>query len=69
LLLGGVKNRLLRVVFGAAGLIIPCALLFTGTPFALVGGAYIIMAAFIVRSLPASVRAGVAALQQIDPIH
>jgi iron(III) transport system permease protein len=36
-------------------------------PFAMVGGAYIIMAAFIVRSLPASVRSGVAALQQIDP--
>jgi iron(III) transport system permease protein len=36
-------------------------------PFALVGGAYIIMAAFIIRSLPASVRAGVASLQQIDP--
>ncbi len=35
--------------------------------FAMVGGAYIIMAAFIVRSLPASVRSGVAALQQIDP--
>jgi iron(III) transport system permease protein len=67
LLLGGIKNRSLRVIFGAAGLIIPCALSFIGTPFALVGGAYIIMAAFIVRSLPASVRAGVAALQQIDP--
>jgi iron(III) transport system permease protein len=33
----------------------------------MVGGAYVIMAAFIVRSLPASVRSGVAALQQIDP--
>jgi hypothetical protein len=31
-----------------------------------VGGAYIIMAAFIVRSLPASVRSGIAALQQIE---
>ena len=40
---------------------------FMEMPFALVGGAYIIMAAFIVRSLPASVRAGVASLQQIDP--
>jgi iron(III) transport system permease protein len=40
---------------------------FIGIPFALVGGAYIIMAAFIIRSLPASVRAGVASLQQIDP--
>jgi iron(III) transport system permease protein len=67
LLLIGVKNRTMRMVFGSIGLIIPCALLFTGTPFLLVGGAYIIMAAFIVRSLPASVRAGVASLQQIDP--
>jgi len=38
-----------------------------GSPLALAGTAYIIIAAFIVRSLPASVRAGVAALQQIDP--
>ena len=53
--------------FGALGLPIPCALSFIGVPFAMVGGAYIIMAAFIVRSLPASVRSGVAALQQIDP--
>jgi len=57
----------LRIAFGTVGLIIPCALLFVGIPFAMVGGAYIIMVAFIVRSLPASVRAGVAALQQIDP--
>jgi iron(III) transport system permease protein len=67
LLLIGVKNQPLRMIFGAAALVVPCALMFTGTPFALVGGAFIIMAAFIVRSLPASVRAGVAALQQIDP--
>lgn len=40
---------------------------FMGKPLALVGGAYILIAAFIVRSIPASVRAGVAALQQIDP--
>ncbi len=33
----------------------------------MVGTPYIIIAAFAVRSLPASVRAGVAALQQIDP--
>ena len=47
----------------------PCRVrsLLSGMPFAMVGGAYIIMAAFIVRSLPASVRSGVAALQQIDP--
>ena len=66
-LLMGLSNRLLRVILGVAGLIVPCALMFTGSPFALVGGAYIIMAAYIVRSLPASVRAGVASLQQIDP--
>jgi iron(III) transport system permease protein len=33
----------------------------------LVGTPYIVIAAYAVRSLPASVRAGVAALQQIDP--
>ncbi len=38
-----------------------------GKPQAVVGTAYIIIAAFVVRSIPASVRAGVAALQQIDP--
>lgn len=42
-------------------------LIFAGQPLALVGSSYIIIAAFAVRSLPASVRAGVAALQQIDP--
>jgi iron(III) transport system permease protein len=40
---------------------------FMGKPLALVGSAYIIIAAYVVRSLPASVRAGIAALQQIDP--
>ena len=38
-----------------------------GEPLALVGTAYIVIFAYAVRSLPASVRAGVAALQQIDP--
>jgi iron(III) transport system permease protein len=42
-------------------------LAFIGEPLAMVGTPYIIIAAFVVRSLPASVRAGVAALQQIDP--
>ncbi|RME56595.1 MAG: hypothetical protein D6790_14475, partial [Caldilineae bacterium] len=52
----------------AAGLMIPCAALtFFGAPLALVGTPYIVIAAYAVRSLPASVRAGVAALQQIDP--
>ncbi len=43
------------------------ALIFAGKPLALVGTPYIILAAFAVRSLPASVRSGVASLQQIDP--
>ncbi len=54
--------------FFAAALLIPCAALtFFGSPLALVGTPYIVIAAYAVRSLPASVRAGVAALQQIDP--
>jgi iron(III) transport system permease protein len=40
---------------------------FMGNPLVIVGTPYIILAAFIVRSLPASVRAGIASLQQIDP--
>jgi iron(III) transport system permease protein len=67
LLLQGLQNRMQRMVGGIVALTIPCAMSFMDIPFALVGGAYIIMAAFIVRSLPASVRAGVASLQQIDP--
>jgi iron(III) transport system permease protein len=67
LFLQGVKGRIPRVLGGMAALAIPCSMFLTGAPFSLLGGAYIIMAAFIVRSLPASVRAGVAALQQIDP--
>jgi iron(III) transport system permease protein len=51
-----------------AGLLaVIAAICFMGQPLALVGTPYIIIAAFAVRSLPASVRAGVAALQQIDP--
>jgi iron(III) transport system permease protein len=67
LLLQGLQNRMHRVVGGILALCIPCAMSFMDIPFALVGGAYIIMAAFVIRSLPASVRAGVASLQQIDP--
>jgi iron(III) transport system permease protein len=67
ILFQGTKWRGLRIGLGMLGLAVPCALSFTGIPFAMVGGAYIIMAAFVVRSLPASVRSGVAALQQIDP--
>jgi iron(III) transport system permease protein len=66
-LLQGLKGRAFRIPIGILGLAVPCALSFFDVPFAMVGGAYIIMAAFIVRSLPASVRSGVAALQQIDP--
>ncbi len=67
IILQNLKGRYLRIILGIFGLMVPCALSFSGVPFAMVGGAYIIMAAFIVRSLPASVRSGVAALQQIDP--
>lgn len=44
-----------------------CALTFYGEPLALVGSAYIVLAAYAVRSLPATVRASIASLQQIDP--
>jgi iron(III) transport system permease protein len=67
LLLQGINGKIFRIGLGTLGLAVPCALSFVGVPFAMVGGAYIIMAAFIVRSLPASVRSGIAALQQIDP--
>ncbi len=67
ILLQGTKGNGFRIGLGMLGLAVPCTLFFIGVPFAMVGGAYIIMAAFIVRSLPASVRSGVAALQQIDP--
>jgi iron(III) transport system permease protein len=54
--------------FVAAGIMMLCAsLTFFGSPLALVGTPYIVIAAYAVRSLPASVRAGVAAMQQIDP--
>lgn len=66
LFVSGMGPRM-RLAAGTLALAVPCAMFFMGRPFALVGGAYIIMAAFIVRSLPASVRAGVASLQQIDP--
>ena len=66
-LLQDLKEKSYRTALGVCALAIPCALSFVGIPFAMVGGAYIIMAAYIVRSLPTSVRSGVAALQQIDP--
>ena len=67
LLVQGLQTRSQRLAGGILALAVPCAMSFMEIPFALVGGAYIIMAAFIIRSLPASVRAGVASLQQIDP--
>ncbi|NJN84170.1 MAG: iron ABC transporter permease [Caldilineaceae bacterium] len=57
----------LRALVATALMALCASLIFFGTPLALVGTPYIIIAAFAVRSLPASVRAGVAALQQIDP--
>lgn len=70
--LGGVfvSHRLdgsFRMVLAMALLALVATMCFMGQPLALVGSAYIILAAYAVRSLPASVRAGVAALQQIDP--
>jgi iron(III) transport system permease protein len=56
-----------RLPLGIVTLALPCVLFFYGMPLAMTGTPYIILAAYIVRSLPASVRAGVAALQQIDP--
>ncbi len=54
-------------VVGFVAVALSGALIFFGESLSLVGTPYIIIAAFAVRSLPASVRAGVAALQQIDP--
>ena len=56
-----------KVGMTTALLALVCTMCFIGKPLALVGTAYIIIGAYAVRSLPASVRAGVAALQQIDP--
>ncbi len=59
----GIKRLMLTGIL----LALVAFLCFAGRPLALIGTPYIILAAFAVRSLPASVRAGVAALQQIDP--
>lgn len=48
-------------------LIVCAALSLVSQPMAIIGTAYIIIFAYAVRSLPASVRAGVASLQQVDP--
>jgi iron(III) transport system permease protein len=57
----------LRVILTGTFVALIAAMCFMGQPLALIGSPYIILAAYAVRSLPASVRAGVAALQQIDP--
>ncbi len=61
-LLGRLHLGLVAVTLGLA-----LGLIFAGDPLALVGTPYIVIAAYAVRSLPTSVRAGMAALQQIDP--
>jgi iron(III) transport system permease protein len=57
----------LRLLAGSLLIGLAFALIFDGEPLALVGTPYIVIMAYAVRSLPASVRAGMAALQQIDP--
>ena len=57
----------LRLGIGALAIGLAFALVFNGEPLALVGTPYIVIMAYAVRSLPAAVRAGMAALQQIDP--
>ncbi len=66
-LLFGLLGGKWRLPLAVVALALPCALIFTDKPLALVGTPFVILAAYIVRSLPASVRAGVAALHQIDP--
>jgi iron(III) transport system permease protein len=56
-----------RFLIGVAAAILGASLVFYGESLTLIGTPYIIVAAYAVRSLPASVRAGVASLQQIDP--
>ncbi|HNT77484.1 MAG TPA: iron ABC transporter permease [Anaerolineae bacterium] len=56
-----------RVILATFILAVTAALSFTAMPLTLVGTPFIILMAYAVRSLPASVRSGVAALQQIDP--
>ena len=56
-----------RWLVAAGSLALIYAMMFVGEPFVLIGTPYIILAAYAVRSPPASVRAGTAQLQQIDP--
>lgn len=57
----------IRPILATLLLMLSAVLIFYQTPLALVGTPYIVLAAYAVRSLPASVRAGIASLQQIDP--
>lgn len=57
----------MRLWLTATVAMLGAALIFYNQSLTLVGTPYIIIAAYAVRSLPASVRAGVASLQQIDP--
>jgi iron(III) transport system permease protein len=56
-----------RAMYAVALMALGYVLVFAPGGLTLIGTPYIIVAAYAVRSLPASVRAGVAALQQIDP--
>ena len=56
-----------RLLVGFFAITLSGSLVFFGQSLALEGTPYILVAAYAVRSLPASVRSGVAALQQIDP--
>lgn len=62
-----IRNPHFTLLLTGILLALVAALCFMGQPLALIGSPFIIIAAFVVRSLPASVRSGVAALQQIDP--
>ncbi|MGF1577203.1 MAG: ABC transporter permease [Cyanophyceae cyanobacterium] len=62
----GTMERL-RLGVGILLIAVAFVLVFDGAPLALVGTPYVVIAAYVVRSLPASARAGMAALQQIDP--
>ena len=56
-----------RGIVALMAIMLSGALVFFGESLTLVGTPYIIVAAYAIRSLPASVRAGVASLQQVDP--
>lgn len=57
----------MRPVMAFGVMAFSASLIFYGESLTLIGTPYIILAAYAVRSLPASVRAGIASLQQIDP--